>query len=59
MIGLVPIIVLAAFFEGFVTRHTAMPLWLSIFILAVSAGFIIWYFVIYPVRLQKKMEAAT
>ena len=59
MIGLVPIIVLAAFFEGFVTRHTSMPLFLSILILATSASFIIWYFVIYPVRLQKKMEAAT
>jgi len=58
MIGLVPIIILAAFFEGYVTRHTAMPLAVSIFILAASAAFIIWYFIIYPVRLQKKLEAA-
>ena len=56
MIGLVPIFITAAFFEGFVTRYSTMPLWLSIFILFVSVSFIIWYFIIYPIRLQKKME---
>jgi uncharacterized membrane protein SpoIIM required for sporulation len=54
MIGLVPVFVIAAFLEGFVTRYAQMPVWLSLFILTVSAGFIIWYFVIYPVRLSEK-----
>ncbi len=57
VISLVPIFVVAAFFEGFVTRHTEMPLWLSISILALSASFIAWYFVIYPIRVSKKNEA--
>ncbi|MEO7215838.1 stage II sporulation protein M [Mucilaginibacter sp.] len=47
-IGLVPIFLTAAFFEGFVTRHTHMPIWLSMSILGASAFFIIWYVIIYP-----------
>lgn len=56
MIGLVPIFIAAAFLEGFITRHTSMPLAMSLFILLGSLGFIIWYFVIYPIRLQKKQS---
>ena len=52
-IGIVPIIITAAFFEGFVTRHTEMPVWLSITILGTSLAFIIWYVIIYPNRLYK------
>ncbi len=58
MIGLVPVFICAAFLEGFVTRYSSMPVWLSIFILAASLTFIIWYFVIYPIRLQNKINAA-
>jgi len=54
LIGLVPIFIMAAFLEGFVTRHTGMPVWLSLIILGGSLLFIIWYFVIYPVKLSKK-----
>lgn len=55
--ALVPIFLVAAFFEGFVTRHTTMPVWLSISILALSLGFILWYFVIYPIKLSKQLRA--
>ena len=54
MIGLVPVFIVAAFLEGYVTRYSAMPQWLSITILAVSFNFILWYFVLYPIRLEKK-----
>lgn len=54
MIGLVPIFIAAAFLEGFVTRYSQMPQWLSITILALSFNFILWYFVLYPIRLEKK-----
>ena len=47
-IGLVPLFIIAALFESFVTRHTEMPTWLSITILAASLLFIIWYVIIYP-----------
>jgi len=56
IIGLLPIFVVAAFFEGFITRHTEMPPWLSITILSGSLFFIIYYFIIYPFRLVKKFS---
>ena len=57
MVGLVPIFLMAAFLEGFVTRYASMPIWLSLFILVSSLSFIIWYFVIYPIRLEKRMRS--
>jgi len=54
VLGLVPIFIIAAFFESFITRHTEMPMWLSSFILLASAAFIIWYVFIYPVKIYKK-----
>jgi uncharacterized membrane protein SpoIIM required for sporulation len=53
-IGLVPIFITAAFFEGFVTRHTKMPIALSIIILAASLAFMIWYVIIYPRKIYNK-----
>ena len=57
MVGLVPVFVAAAFLEGFVTRYSSMPVWLSISILSGSLFFIIWYFVVYPISLEKKMSS--
>jgi hypothetical protein len=54
MIGLVPVFLMAAFLEGFVTRYSRMPVALSVSILAGSLAFVVWYFVIYPIRLEKK-----
>jgi uncharacterized membrane protein SpoIIM required for sporulation len=56
MVGLVPIFIVAALLEGFVTRYSTMPIWLSLFILLGSLTFLIWYFVLYPVRVYKKMS---
>jgi uncharacterized membrane protein SpoIIM required for sporulation len=58
VIGLIPVFITAAFFEGFVTRFSNMPLWISITILSSSLLFIIWYFVIYPIRLHKRIRTA-
>jgi len=55
-VGILPIIVVAAFFEGFVTRHTEMPAWLSLIILISSAAFIIWYVIIYPINLSRRIN---
>lgn len=54
MIGLVPVFLAAAFLEGYVTRYSTMPQWISISILALSFNFILWYFVLYPIRLEKR-----
>jgi len=55
-IGIVPMVVTAAVFESFVTRHTEMPAWLSIMILAMSFIFVVWYVIIYPRILALKQE---
>jgi uncharacterized membrane protein SpoIIM required for sporulation len=51
--ALVPIFITAGFLESFVTRHTEMPVWLSLGIIGVSAIFIVYYFVILPHRILK------
>jgi len=54
MIGLVPVFIIAAFLEGFVTRYSGMPVLLSGSILLSSAYFIIWYFVFYPLKVERR-----
>ena len=54
MVGIMPLLLVAAFLEGFVTRYSNMPKAISITILFLSFGFVIWYFIIYPIRLQKQ-----
>jgi uncharacterized membrane protein SpoIIM required for sporulation len=56
IVGISPIVVLAAIFESFVTRHTEMPLWLSSSILLASLFFIIGYVIIYPISLSRKLK---
>jgi len=55
-IGLVPIFITAGFLESFVTRLT-LPAPVSAGIILVSAAFIIWYFVIYPIQLNRRTHA--
>ena len=64
MIVLVPVFIIAAFFESYVTHlmsntfdkenNIGLPVWTSAVILLLSLSFILWYFVIYPIRLHKK-----
>ena len=48
VMALVPLFVVAGFLEGFVTRHTEMPLAASLSIIGTSAALIGGYFVVYP-----------
>lgn len=57
IIGLVPIFVVAGFLEGFVTRHTEMPVFLSLFIIFGSLFFILWYFKFYPKKTYQKFNS--
>ena len=64
LLCLVPFFIVAAFFESYVTHlmsqtfdkenNAGLPVWVSITILVVSLLFIIWYFIILPIRLHKK-----
>jgi uncharacterized membrane protein SpoIIM required for sporulation len=61
---IIPILIVAAFFESYITHlmsqtfdketNAGMPVWVSIIILVSSLSFIVWYFVILPIRLHKK-----
>ena len=54
MVGLLPVFGLAAFFEGFITRLYNDLSILTTLITGLSVLFVIWYFIIYPIRLGKK-----
>jgi uncharacterized membrane protein SpoIIM required for sporulation len=64
-ISLIPIFILAAFFESYITHlmsnafdkdttNIGLPIPVSLIILSGSFIFVIWYFIIYPIRLHKK-----
>lgn len=48
MLGITPVFVVAAIIESFLTRYTDVPDILRLFLILLSAAFIIGYFVIYP-----------
>ncbi|RYF69871.1 MAG: stage II sporulation protein M, partial [Cytophagaceae bacterium] len=56
-VGLVPIFIMAGFLESFVTRMTLPPV-VSLLIIGSSAAFIIWYFILYPIRLHRSQHIA-
>ena len=56
MIGLMPVLALAAFFEGFITRLYNDVSILTTIIFSLSIIFVIWYFIIYPIRLARKVK---
>lgn len=55
LIGVVPILIVAAFLEGYVTRYTSMPKIISLSILIFSFVFIVWYFWFYPIKVEKQL----
>ncbi|MBN1187697.1 MAG: stage II sporulation protein M [Bacteroidales bacterium] len=54
--GLIPFFLVAAFLEGFVTRRTEMPEFLSLSIIFLSIFFIFFYFYYYPKKLKKQIK---
>jgi uncharacterized membrane protein SpoIIM required for sporulation len=55
LIGLVPVFALAAFFEGLFTRLYNDISILTTAIVSLSVLFVIWYFIIYPIRISRKL----
>ncbi|HET9431330.1 MAG TPA: stage II sporulation protein M [Chitinophagaceae bacterium] len=56
IIGLFPVFALAAFFEGFITRlYNDISLFTTL-VFSLSVLFVAWYFIIYPIRVTKKMK---
>ena len=56
LISTIPFFIIAGFLEGFVTRLTHMPDWLAVLIIGSSLFLIIFYYIIYPIKLNKKNE---
>ncbi len=64
LICLIPFFIIAAFFESYITHlmsqtydktaNAGMPVWLSILILLASLFLIVWYFIIWPIKLQHR-----
>ena len=56
LMSTIPFFILAGFLEGFVTRHTEMPDWLAILIILSSLSLILFYYVYYPMKLNKQLR---
>ncbi len=56
-LGIIPLIILAAFLESFITNPREYELhWIArAVIIVASSAFVIWYFLLYPTELSKKM----
>lgn len=58
-VGIVPVFIVAAIIESFVTRlYNKMPGSVHLIIIGSSFAFIIWYFILYPIKISKKNDAA-
>lgn len=56
MMGLFPLIVLAAFIESYLTRYYFLPWPIRLSLILASLGFMIFYFWWYPVRVGKRLN---
>ena len=54
MVSTIPFFIVAGFLEGFVTRHTEMPDWLALIIIISSLVSIIYYYILYPIKLTNQ-----
>ena len=55
-VGVVPIILLAALIESFITRHTEWPLAVKLTIIGMSAALLVFYYVILPIREGRRVR---
>ncbi|MEE9363650.1 MAG: stage II sporulation protein M [Cellulophaga sp.] len=54
VISTFPFFIIAGFIEGFITRYSNMPVWLALTIITASFSLIVFYYIIYPIQLNKK-----
>lgn len=55
-VGVVPIILLAAVIESFVTRHTEWPLAVKLTIISLSAMLLVFYYIVLPIREGRRVK---
>ncbi|MDP5172019.1 MAG: stage II sporulation protein M [Bacteroidia bacterium] len=56
IVGLIPVFLLAAWLEGYVTRLTAWPLAAKLMIILMSLCFIVGYYLVYPYLWKKRQQ---
>lgn len=54
LISLIPVFIVAAFIEGYITRLTEMSTFSKLTIIGISALFILWYYVLLPIQVKHK-----
>lgn len=53
VVSTIPFFIIAGFIEGFITRYSGMPNWLAFLIIGMSLTLIIFYYIIYPITLNR------
>jgi uncharacterized membrane protein SpoIIM required for sporulation len=59
VVSTIPFFIIAGFIEGFITRYSNMPVWLAMTIIFGSLSLIIYYYIIYPIILNKRYAGRT
>ena len=59
VVGTVPLFVIAGFIEGFFTRYTQAPVALRLGVIICSLAFVVFYFIVYPVKLHRNANRKT
>lgn len=60
VLSTVPFFIIAGFIEGFITRYgESMPSMISFGIIALSLSLIVYYYIIYPLKLKKSLQIPT
>ncbi|WP_411031758.1 stage II sporulation protein M [Spongiimicrobium sp. 3-5] len=53
VVSTIPFFIIAGFIEGFITRYSQMPNWLAIMIIGTSLALILYYYIVYPIQLNR------
>ncbi len=56
VVSTIPFFIIAGFIEGFITRYASMPDWLAFLIIGGSLFLIVYYYIVYPILLNKTYE---
>ena len=58
VISTIPFFIMAGFIEGFITRYSNMPVWLAMIIIFGSLFLILYYYIYYPIVLNRRHARA-
>lgn len=53
-LSIFPVTIVAAFIEGYLTRHTEYPLAFRLLVIGLSAALIVYYYIVLPVKVGRK-----